>query len=165
MRNALLRTGYRVAYRLLQAVALVRPPRGRGAKCLLVNRGEVLLVRHTYGPPEWELPGGGARRHERVADAMRREVREELGVEVTDAIELGGLRGPGRHGGIVVGFFAASLADRALVRPDSIEIAHVAWFDPARPPQQLGGYAARGLALLGESLASRAEDPGSPPRG
>ena len=58
------RAGYRLAYRLLWLVALVWAPRGQGAKAALVCRGEVLLVRHTYGPERWELPGGGVHRGE-----------------------------------------------------------------------------------------------------
>lgn len=42
----------------------------------------VLLVRHSYGLRNWELPGGGRKPHESVDAAVRREVREETGLEV-----------------------------------------------------------------------------------
>jgi 8-oxo-dGTP pyrophosphatase MutT (NUDIX family) len=164
MRNALLRQVYRLAYRVLSAVWLVRPPRGRGAKGLLTNAGQVLLVRHTYGPHEWELPGGGSRRGEAPIATLRRELREELGVDIADPASLGAVNGPGRYSGNRVSYFTAELPARDVVR-DPVEIAEVAWFDPASPPLRLGWYAAQALVRHGESLASLASDPGSPSRG
>jgi len=44
--------------------------------------GDVLLLKHSYGPDVWSLPGGGLGRGEDPLEAARREVREELGVEL-----------------------------------------------------------------------------------
>ncbi len=38
--------------------------------------GDVLLLRHSYGPRVWALPGGGVGRSETPEDAVRREIRE-----------------------------------------------------------------------------------------
>jgi 8-oxo-dGTP pyrophosphatase MutT (NUDIX family) len=42
----------------------------------------VLLVRHTYGEKNWEVPGGGSHDYESPPDAVVREVREETGLSV-----------------------------------------------------------------------------------
>jgi ADP-ribose pyrophosphatase YjhB (NUDIX family) len=49
---------------------------------------KVLLVRHSYGAPAWHLPGGGVKRRETIEQAVRREVREEAGIEVTGPVSL-----------------------------------------------------------------------------
>jgi 8-oxo-dGTP diphosphatase len=48
--------------------------------------GRILLVDPRY-KPDWDLPGGMAEANEAPADALRRELREELGLEA----QIGGL--------------------------------------------------------------------------
>lgn len=58
-------------------------PSTRGSRVLILDGERVLLVRHSYGR-HWYLPGGGVRRRETFEDAARREVFEEIGVNVHD---------------------------------------------------------------------------------
>jgi 8-oxo-dGTP pyrophosphatase MutT (NUDIX family) len=54
-----------------------------GAAALVLNdEGHVLLVKHSYGPLNWELPGGAAEHGESIVDTAVREVREETGFRV-----------------------------------------------------------------------------------
>lgn len=65
---------------------LVRP-RTRGARAILVNRdGEILLVRHKY-QEGWFLPGGKISGKEGDESALRRELREELGIKTISRLE------------------------------------------------------------------------------
>jgi colanic acid biosynthesis protein WcaH len=53
--------------------------------CLVVNdKGEFLLVKRKNQPlkDEYWVPGGRLHKNERLADAVHRKMREELGVEV-----------------------------------------------------------------------------------
>lgn len=55
-----------------------------GAAAVILNRdGEVLLVKHSYGRLNWELPGGVTEDGESVVQTAVREVREETGLEVS----------------------------------------------------------------------------------
>ena len=156
---ALLRAGYRVAYRLLIAWAFVRRPGVRGCMAVLCDeRGRVLLVRHTYGDRRaWELPGGWVGRDEDPADAARRETREELGADVAEWEPLGTLRGAWHFKHEELTFFRAPWPG-GDPRADPVEIAEAAWFDPAAPPARLG-LATRAV------LADLAERPSVPPMG
>lgn len=49
-----------------------------GAAAVILDEDRrVLLVKHTYGRRNWELPGGYVELDESAADAVVREVREE----------------------------------------------------------------------------------------
>ena len=70
----------------LAAIAVIRDDRGR-----------VLLVRQRGGPfaGAWLLPGGQAAEDESAVHALVREVREETGLTMTDAVYVAGYRTSG----------------------------------------------------------------------
>lgn len=148
LRLWLLQRAYRFAWRLLQLSSLVWPRRGRGVKCLLTHRGQVLLVRHTYGARRtWYLPGGAAHRRESPEQAAARELREELGLEhlqlqvlLTRAMRLERIR-------VRLTCLHAEVTDPSQVRRDRVEIAEFAWFAPAELPRPRGAEVDFVLAL------------------
>jgi ADP-ribose pyrophosphatase YjhB (NUDIX family) len=52
---------------------------------VVLNRGRVLLVRRGGNPSSgrWSLPGGLVELGETTAEAVRREIREECGIDIT----------------------------------------------------------------------------------
>ncbi len=48
------------------------------------EKGNILLQRHSYGSDNWALPGGGLKPSEDPANGARREVAEELGIDLED---------------------------------------------------------------------------------
>jgi 8-oxo-dGTP pyrophosphatase MutT (NUDIX family) len=134
------RLGYRLAYRLLQVFWLIAHPSQSGVKCLLSHGGEILLVRHTYGPRDWDLPGGMVKRGEDPAATARREMREELGVQPPQWTDLGSVQASleNRHDTIHV--FGAELTSPSLT-VDRAELDVAQWFSPGElpPMRPLGG--------------------------
>ena len=72
-------------YRVRKTVFRAFRVRTRGAKVMVFNpAGELLLIRNSYGRTHlWVLPGGGIGRKEAPEAAGAREVKEEVGLEVT----------------------------------------------------------------------------------
>jgi 8-oxo-dGTP pyrophosphatase MutT (NUDIX family) len=135
---ALLRLGYRAAYRLLQAWAFVRRPRVRGTMVSVRDAADrVLLVRHTYGDRRrWELPGGWVHGDEDPLVAARREVREELGIDV-EPQPLAVIQGDWEFKHEQLSWFEAEWpGGRGTYDP--VEIAEVRWFGPGALPRRLG---------------------------
>lgn len=61
---------------------LVRPVT-RGVRAIVVNQnGEIFLVTHTY-QEGWFLPGGKNGKRESDENALRRELYDELGIQIT----------------------------------------------------------------------------------
>lgn len=58
------------------------PRFGVGVHAIILSpQGLVLSLRSSYSR-RWQLPGGGVQYHEELEQAMRREAREEIGVEL-----------------------------------------------------------------------------------
>jgi 8-oxo-dGTP pyrophosphatase MutT (NUDIX family) len=140
------RLGYRVAYAGLRAWWFVRRPDLSGVKCVLTSGDEVLLVRHTYGPRVWDLPGGAIKRSESPVTAASREMGEELGVSIDDWQPLGEVAVTLDHRVDHVHCFSAESPTRELTI-DLGELAVARWFPRHALPAKLGRYAARILVL------------------
>jgi 8-oxo-dGTP pyrophosphatase MutT (NUDIX family) len=74
----------------------------------------VLLLRQSYGDQRWGLPGGAVEPGETILDALRRECREELSVDV----EIGPLTGWYYHREFEsqVGIFRCGLSSTAEIQ-------------------------------------------------
>jgi 8-oxo-dGTP pyrophosphatase MutT (NUDIX family) len=127
----------------------VRRPDTLGVKCVVRDGDRVLFVRHTYGDRgAWELPGGGRRSREPPADAIRREMREELGIELVGLRALGQVEVEGLNKRTRMDCFEAGTGG-ALLRLAEAELAEARWAPVHAPPRPLGPDAAAVLGLVG----------------
>ncbi len=77
-----MRRGYRLAYLGLRAWWFVRRPATHGTCVALWHGGKVLLI-HTSYRNCYSLPGGFVQRGEPSEQAARREVQEEVGIDLS----------------------------------------------------------------------------------
>ena len=148
LRDPVLRLAFRVGYQVLRVWWQLVHPRNSGVKCVLTRNGEILLVRHTYGGRRrrWELPGGGIKRREEPGQAARREIREELGIDVDDWTLLGEVfaRIDGKRDRLWC--FRSEIGDRPL-ELDPAEIADAQWFSRDRLPSRTAKHVDRIAAM------------------
>jgi 8-oxo-dGTP pyrophosphatase MutT (NUDIX family) len=135
----------------------VRRPDTRGVKCVVRDAdGRVVFVRHTYGDRRsWEIPGGNLRRREDPEVAVRREMREELGVELHGLRAIGRVEVTGKSKRTVLHCFEGSVGPGVELRVDPGELAEVRWAPPAAPPRPLGPDATALLELLAGGREAR----------
>ena len=139
------RLAYRMAHTALRGYWFVRRPRVEGVKCVVTTGDQVLLVRHTYGPRNWDLPGGTVKRREDPLATARREMREELGIDVDDWVSLGQVLSHDYHRRDAMHCYRTELRDRPLTF-DQGEIAAAGWFDRGGLPSGLSPHV---RAILG----------------
>ncbi|MGE5596428.1 MAG: NUDIX hydrolase [Hyphomicrobiales bacterium] len=115
--------------------------------------GRVLLAEHEFRHVRWGFPGGWVRPGEHPQAAVRREVAEELGlqVELVAIVDCEAHTSqPVEHGdgGLTLTFFCrlapGSPRDLARLSP---ELASALWVLPAEARAKLTAYDARSLAL------------------
>ena len=102
------------------------------AAIIFNNKDEVLLLNHILRPKfNWGIPGGFVNHGEQPEDAIRRELREETGMELEN-IEMIRVRTINRHIEIL---FRAEGRGKAEVK--SHEISDVGWFNADNLPENV----------------------------
>ena len=134
----------------MQATVLV-------AAGVVIEDGRVLLSQRKVGAHlggAWELPGGKVMPGEDPREALRRELREELGIDVAvgDVLDVTFHRYDDSPAAILLIFFLATRLD-ASPSPKAIDVAAFEWagvasLDPARFPAADVGVLSKVRALL-----------------
>lgn len=116
--------------------------RGVGAGAAIFDAaGRVLLVKHTYGPLNWEVPGGGSEAGESPAETVVREVREETGLDVVPQHVTGYYYEPAVD--LVHFMFRCDVENGRETRPDGMEISECAWCDLDDLPRPINDFTVR----------------------
>jgi ADP-ribose pyrophosphatase YjhB (NUDIX family) len=120
---------------------------------VLDDRGRVLLLQHEFRTGSgWGIPGGFMEQGEQPLETLRRELCEEIGLEL-DAAELVHVRTLSRPQQVEI-HFRCRARDGAGARPQSIEINRVGWFEADALPPELSRDQRR---IIADALAGGAK--------
>ncbi len=103
-------------------------------KALIEHNGKILLVQYPDGTSlagKWDLPGGRVHKGESAVEGLRREVKEEIGVDIErEELFAAGVDASGEPTERYFVVYRARLTDpsRPLV-PEAGEIGKIEWRD------------------------------------
>ena len=130
------------------------PSRFVGAAAAVIDEARhILLVRHTYGALNWELPGGMSEPGESFEATALRELREETGL-VARIDQLTGIYYKHENDSHHL-VFRCVVEDGAVPAPSSDEISDCRYFAPHQLPRPLSDFTYRRIR---DSLAGRPPD-------
>lgn len=106
-----------------------------GARAIILNDdNQILLVRHSY-QPHWYIPGGGVKKGETIKAALLRELKEEVGLTALEEPILFGIY---HHLYLSAHDYPVVYIVKkfSLVKTSSPEIEEMGWFDYTALPEK-----------------------------
>lgn len=104
------------------------------AAVVIDSRNRVLLLHHRFRPGSgWGIPGGFINPREQPEEAVRRELREEIGLEIESA-SLAFVRTLQKYRQVEIIY---RCIPQGIPLPQGFEINRAEWFDPDSLPEGL----------------------------
>jgi 8-oxo-dGTP pyrophosphatase MutT (NUDIX family) len=126
---------YKLAFWPRRLYWFIVRPKTQGVKCIICKDNEILYIKNTYGSGLWNFPGGGIKRKEAPEQAVKREAREELGIELIGLNEAGSFINKLEYKTDTVFVFTASISPHSTLK-QSAEIEEYMWLDKTTLPEQ-----------------------------
>jgi ADP-ribose pyrophosphatase YjhB (NUDIX family) len=97
------------------------------------DQDRLLLLEHSFRAEPWGLPGGFLNRGERPDQTLRRELHEEVGLEVS-SLDLVFVSAPPGGEWVEIVFRGRATG---VPRPDGVEVTAAGWFTAAEIPAKM----------------------------
>jgi 8-oxo-dGTP pyrophosphatase MutT (NUDIX family) len=108
-------------------------PETFGVKVLLTHKNKILCVKHSYGY-NYTFPGGGIKKNEDKVEAVKREVYEELGIQLSSVKYVGNITSTRFYKKDNIFIYTSELDDGSF-KVDNLEIESAGWFDKDSLPK------------------------------
>ncbi len=109
-------------------------PKTYGVKCIIENDGKFLMIRNTYGDHPWTFSGGGIKKNESAESAAKREVKEEVGIDIKNLEKIGECISTAEYKMDTISIFLARVENNSFII-DNKEISEAQWFPKENFPQ------------------------------
>ena len=110
-------------------------PKTIGVKCLIQNQNdEYLLIKTTYSGDYWTIPGGGCNKNELLVDAVVRETKEEVGIEILELKQLGSYISELEYKKDTIYLYMSKTHEENIIK-NKREISEAKWFTKDNLPQ------------------------------
>jgi len=106
----------------------------------------MLLIRHSYLPQWWSLPGGKVKKGESPKETVVREVVEEIGTKIIPEF-LTTVYSDREYKKVTIHLYTAHV-DRKSIEIDEVEIDEAEWFSKNNLPKNLGWLARQAVSAL-----------------
>lgn len=123
-------------------------PRRTGVKCLISYDGKILLIRNSYYPDIWTLPGGGVKSSEEPESAVKREVAEEIGLNLESVSLVGKYESDREYKKDVIHCFYSQLTSSQTLKTSKVEVISAEWFDQNSLPSNISKAVSNSLEML-----------------
>lgn len=138
---------YQFLNSLRHAYWFVFHPDTQGVKVVIEQNDKYLFIRESYGTKRWTFPGGGIKKHETPADAVRRETFEEVHVELLNLRPIGTFQNNYDYKNDTVhAYYATTTAEKVIPRKG--EILAFGWFPKDDLPTEISQTALETLKFL-----------------
>ena len=105
-----------------------------GVRCIVMHDDNILFIKNTYNNRGWDLPGGGVHPGEDLYAAAKREVVEEVGLQLQSVSFLGNYESRFEYKKDQVNCFLG-YADTKDYTIDPGEILEAQWFPKDNLPE------------------------------
>lgn len=109
-------------------------------------KGKILMIKNAYGKSMWTFPGGAVSKNELPEAAAKREIMEEVGIQIFGLKKIGELLNTREYKKDTVHCYIGKVSEDAL-KIDQNEILEARWFSKDELPIGISSIAKQILSL------------------
>jgi ADP-ribose pyrophosphatase YjhB (NUDIX family) len=138
---------YKIAYPIARLYWFIFRPLSFGVKCVVECDGQILLVKNSYTRTnQWTFPGGGIKNNEDRITAVKREIKEETGIILSNPKYLGNFFTEQEYKRDTVYVFSETVPNKDI-KTETSEILEAKWFNKNELPPILSPSVSKVLKI------------------